>query len=187
MLALAGLLAACDHRAPASHYPNQNGGSPGVYDAGESGACSATCSTAPGTILPPDPYLGSAAVDAALWAGLVGVWQICDGGDSAFQGEPAMAPADTIGIEFGPPIPSDTDPSGWAKGNLFFLTRGPSGPVRGAGFEYQQTYMITGAWIYCFPVTNAHYTFGFKYSPCPREWELAPWGDYGRRATLVPF
>ena len=183
-LALAALLSACDHAAPAPRYPNQNGGSPGVYDTGQDPACAATCATAPGPIL---PYGHGSAGDAELWAGLVGVWQICDGGGAAFQGPPADAPADTIGVEFAPPVTSDSDPAGVTKGNLFFLTRGPSGPVRGAGFEYQQVYTIYGGVLKCFATSSATYDFGIKYSPCPREWELAPWSDSHRRATLVPF
>jgi hypothetical protein len=166
------LLAACERPALGVRYPNQTGGNRGVYDAGDS-ACAATCSTAPGTIaLYPS--------DAELWAGIVGVWKICSRAHPLF----IDAPADTIGAEFAPP--SDvgfSDP----VGNLFFLTNGPTGPVRGAGFEYQQMYQISDGVLYCHDSYNSGYDFGLKYSPCPRVWELARWGNSDNASMLAAF
>jgi hypothetical protein len=172
MLTLASLLAACEHPALSRRYPYQTGGSTGVYDAGDS-ACSATCKTPPGTV---QIYPS----DADLWAGIVGVWQICAGAYSIF----IDAPSDTIGVEFAPP---STDVASDPVGNLFFLTRGPSGPVRGAGFDYQQLYQVSDGVLYCHGSYNSGYDLGLKYSPCPREWEMATWGNPNTAGTLVPF
>ena len=83
-----------------------------------------------------------------------------------------------------PPPPDDT---GYAAGNLFFLTSGPSGPVRGAGFEYQQIYNVTDGGLYIHPSYNSGRSLGAKYSPCPREWQFALWGDFDNKGTVVPF
>lgn len=172
MLALASLLAACEHPALSRRYPNQTGGNTRVYDAGDP-ACSARCTTPPGTI---QIYPS----DADLWAGIVGVWQICAGASSIF----VDAPSDSIGVEFAPPSTElGSDPAG----NLFFLTGGPTGPVRGAGFEYQQIYDISNGVLYCHGSYNSVYSVGLKYSPCPREWEMATWGVMEHAGTLVPF
>jgi hypothetical protein len=172
MLALAGLLAACDHPALSRRYPNVIGGSVGVYDAGDT-ACSATCGIPPGTYL-------SQPSDDELWAGIVGVWRICSGNPSIF----IDAPADAIGVEFAPPtLDSYSD----KVGNLFFLVSGGSGPVRGAGFEYQQMYVIDTGVLYCHPSYNSGYDFRIKYSPCPREWQLATWGNPNTSSTLASF
>jgi len=172
LLVLASLLAACEENYPPSHrYPNQTGGSPSVYVAAD-GTCPATCSTPPGAILL-DPS------DAELRAGLLGVWRFCAGASSSFPD----APSDTIGVEFAS-LPGDT---GYSAGNLFFLTSGPSGPVRGAGFEYQQIYNVTDGVLYIHPSYNSGRSLGAKYSPCPREWQFALWGDFDNKGTVVPF
>ena len=182
MLALAGLLTACEHQGLNRGSPKTNGGNPGVYDAGD-GACSATCSTPPGTI---QLYEGNAASNDELWAGLIGVWQICSRAYEVFL----AAPSDTIGVEFAPP---STEDASVPQGNLFFLTRGPSGPVRGGGFDYQQTYEVDRGVLYCHTSYSSGLGFSIKYSPCPREWQVdatnATYLSAGsrRRATLVPF
>jgi hypothetical protein len=172
ILTLAGLLASCDHPALSRRYPYQTGGSTGVYAAGDP-ACSATCKTPPGTVeIQPS--------DAELRAGIVGVWQICSGNPAIF----VEAPADAIGVEFAPPSSDGTsDP----VGNLFFLTSGPTGPVRGAGFEYQQIYDIIDGVLYCHSSYNSGYDLSIKYSPCPREWMLALWGNPNTSSTLAAF
>jgi hypothetical protein len=168
-LMLAGLLAACEHQAS----PKPNGVSPGVYPPGED-TCPATCATPVGTLQVP-------ASDADIWAALVGVWQICSGVHSIFL----SSPADTIGVEFAPAhtdLPYDAAP---ALGNLFFLTNGPSGPVRGGGFDYQQSYAVErGTVLYRkYPNYSAD-GFGAVYSPCPRQLKLED-GDHV--ALLAPF
>jgi hypothetical protein len=177
LLALAAWLAACEHPALGSRYGHQTGGNPGVYAAGD-GTCPATCSTPPGTIL---LYEGTAASDDLLRAGLVGVWQICNGAIAVFHD----APADTIGVEF---APSPDNSSPYPEANMFYLTPGPAGPVRGAGFEYEKTYMLSEGVLYMHSSYNSGDGWEIKYSPCPREWEI----DYSyylpeRKATLVSF
>jgi hypothetical protein len=176
LLTLAGLLAACEQHALGRGGPKPNAGSPGAYDAGDD-TCPATCSTPPGNIVP----WGAANSDERLRAGIVGVWQICFGAYSIFH----WAPSDTIGVEFAPAAPID---AAWPEANMFFLIAGPSGPVRGAGFEYEQTYVLSGAYLYCHDSYNSGDGWRIKYSPCPREWQIEY--DYTgplEKATLVPF
>jgi hypothetical protein len=176
-IAIAGLvasvLAGCEHHALGRRYPYQTGsGTPGVYDAGDS-ACAATCKTPLGTFL-------DQPADADLWAGIVGVWRICSGNPAIF----VEAPGDAIGVEFAPPL---TDGASPLEGNLFFLTSGPSGPVRGAGFEYQQIYQISDGVLYCHASFNSGYDFQIHYSPCPRQWQIATWGNPGSASVLAGF
>ena len=172
MLLLTSLLAACENHALSRRYPYQAGGSPGVYDAGDS-ACAATCKTAPGTF-------DSQPSDDELWGGIVGVWRICSGNPAIFVG----APPDAIGVEFAPP---ESDAVGDLSGNLFFLISGSGGPLRGPGFEYQQIYDIVQGTLYCHGTYNSGYSFAIKYSPCPREWSLATWGNPDSSSTLASF
>jgi hypothetical protein len=172
MLTLASLLSACEQPALSRRYPNQTGGSVGIYDAGDS-SCAATCKTPPGTI-------ASHPSDAELWAGIVGVWRICSGNPSIF----VEAPSDAIGVEFAVPTSDDASEP---VGNLFFVVSGSTGPVRGAGFEYQQTYQISDGVLYCHSSYNSGYSFGIDYSPCPREWLLALWGNPNSASTLASF
>jgi len=167
LLTLASLLATCG-RTPLDLAPIQTGGSPGASDADPNrtgggpsagdagdGACFATCSTPPGPIrLYP--------TDAEATAGLIGVWRICYGGHDIF----IEAPSDTIGVEFTPPTTSgSTD----IEGNMYFLRKGASGPVRGGSPEYRQTYLVSDGVLYCH-TKDGGYAVGLKYSPCPREW-----------------
>jgi hypothetical protein len=87
-LTLAGLLASCDHHALSRRYPYQTGSSTAVYDAGDP-ACSATCKTPLGTI-------ESRPSDAELWAGIVGVWQICSGNVEDWRVVYTIEPPDTV-------------------------------------------------------------------------------------------
>jgi hypothetical protein len=165
---LASLLAACEHQAS----PKPNGGNPGVYEAAGD-TCPATCSTPAGT-------LQSLNTDAGTWAALVGVWRICSGPRSLF----ADAPADTIGVEFAPPHTDLPYDAAATLGNLYFLTWGASGPVRGGGFDYQQTYDVDRGTVYCHPYYNSGYSLYPAYSPCPRELKLQ---DYDHVVLLAPF
>jgi len=177
LVMLAGWLAACEQHAFGRGGPKPNAGSPGAYDAGDD-TCPATCSTPPGTIL---LYEGNDDSDERLRAGLVGAWQICFGAYSVFL----WAPSDTIGVEFAPAPVVD---AAWPEANMFFLTAGPSGPVRGAGFEYEQTYVLSGGVLYCHDSYNSGNGWEIKYSPCPREWQIEySYSGPVRKATLVPF
>jgi hypothetical protein len=168
LLAFLGLLGACEHHAPL----RPSGGNPGVYVAPD-GTCPATCST-------PSGSSQSFASDADGWAALLGAWRMCAGAHSLF----ADAPADTIGVEFAPPHTDLGYDAAAVRGNLYFLTQGPSGPVRGGGFDYQQTYTYGDGVLFCQPYYNSIYSFNPKYSPCPRAWQLQ---NGGRVALLVPF
>jgi hypothetical protein len=167
LLALTGILAACDRSLKLGDHGLGNG-SPGMYDAGQ-GTCPATCSTPPGTLL-------TFASDNALEQGLIGVWRICDGAYAMFAG----APSDTIGVELTPPVRSD---AGTVRSFMYLLTQGPAGPVRGAGFDYQLTYEISDGVLYCH-ATSGGYGMSIQYSPCPREWQLE--GPAGK-GIIVPF
>ena len=71
--------------------------------------------------------------------------------------------------------------AGEKVGNMYFLTKGPSGPVRGAGFDYQQICQVEYGQIYC-----SSASVDTAYSPCPREWKLYNL-DSQVVALLVPF
>jgi hypothetical protein len=93
------------------------------------------------------------------------------------------APADTIGVEYTP------TPAG-SRGNMFYLVQGPSGPERGAGFEYQLTYDVStsGGSAYqlnMHPAPNSGFASSPRFSLCPSE-ILLP-GYLGGSALLVPF
>jgi hypothetical protein len=152
--------------------PRQTGGSPGVDDAGH-GACYGNCQT------PPGPVQVNMTFDE-LAAVVVGVWQICSDGHGLFAG----APSDTIGVEFGPSSPKRA--WGW-EGNLYFLKRGPSGPVRGDGPDYQQTYQVVDDMtVSCWsPGDKFWSSFESMYSPCPRELWLEK--ENGHNGTLASF
>jgi hypothetical protein len=183
LLPLAGLLATCGRTPLEPTGPTQTGGGTGgsvtnpgnptrtggsLGDGGAGdGTCYGTCSTPPGPV-------ATLPSDAELLAGLVGVWRICSGGPSLFTG----APSDTIGVEFAPPV-ADSGPD--IEGDMYFLRKGPSGPVRGPGSDYQQTYMLDDGVLYC-----TGNDFGLKYSPCPREWWFE--NEYRHNAgTLASF
>lgn len=170
------------------------GGSPGDTGAGGTGGggaggggagggstppptCPSTCDMPAGTVY-------SFATAQGATASLAGLWQICAGGLDAFIG----APADTIGIEFGPPAPVGS--AMVYGGNMYYLVQGSAGPVRGAGFDYQLTYDVaeTGSFLQIdfHPTPNSGYGGSFRYSPCPREFEIDNTTLDGR-AVIVPF
>jgi hypothetical protein len=166
IVALGGLLVACEHEA--SQRPA--GTSPGSYAAAE-GTCPANCSAPAAT---PQSF----ASDGEAGAALVGVWRICADAASLFF----RAPADTIGVEFAPSQAEWTYDAASGIGNLYFLTQGPSGPLRGVGFEYQQTYEIRDGELLCHGYPGS--SFWAAYSPCPQQWQLDSGGE---TALLVPF
>lgn len=141
------------------------------------GSCNATCSTAAGTV-------EAVSTPEQAYELLVGRWQVCEGGLSAFPG----APSNAIGIEYGPA----TIPGG---GDMYYLVQGSSGPVRGQGFAYQLTYDVSSDGVLppgvtaavqlnMHPTPNSGFGGAVRYSPCPTE--LWVQGSPGG-ATLIPF
>ena len=185
LLIAAALLAGCGGRTPLlltdgaarsggdSSDPSQAGVRPGSYDAGDP-ACLAGCSTPPG---PLQVDLSEADIVAAI----VGVWRICYGSPGLF----VSAPSDTIGVEFAPPHTRDDD--GDFVGNLYLLVQGGSGPLRGDGVAYHQTYQVIGNYVMCDTDRREYvYQLAFKYSPCPRElWLEDHW--HGHSGALASF
>jgi hypothetical protein len=170
VLVVTCLLAACDRSLKVGDHGAGNG-APGVYDGSVAGTCPATCSSPAGSF-------ATSASDYELAAELIGVWRICDGAYGIF-----FAPSDVIGVELAP-HPS----AGPLVGDLYLLTQGPSGPVRGAGFDYQLMYSIDDGVLYCHPTYNSGFSVGMKYSPCPRQWHMDNgWSGDGHAGTLVPF
>jgi hypothetical protein len=183
LLVIAGLLATCGggrtrlnpgHTGASSHGGRDADlGGPGSIGADDAGVCPGGCAT------PPGPAKVYPSLDE-LAAALVGEWAICFGGHALFTG----APSDTLGVEFGPS--SSTGNGSW-RGNLYFLKRGPSGPVRGEGQNYQQTYaVVDDRTVSCWsPDFKDSTSFELMYSPCPRAWWF--WGLNSRQGTLAPF
>jgi hypothetical protein len=188
LLTLATLLAACGGRTPLDELawrskggstgspdgdlgnPTATGGGPGASDAG-AGACYGRCSTPPGAI----------ALDPSIGPAILGIWEICSGGHDLFTG----SPSDTIGVEFTPPGPGGNT---GLLGDLYFLKRGPSGPVRGEGSAYHHTYEVIGnSDISCRSQGDTiWYDFSLRYSPCPREWWLQN-SPHSNEGTLASF
>lgn len=165
------------------------GGSPGFgTDAATAGAtstagagnCEASCSTPAGAV---HTFHSVGEVLAAV----AGRWQICAGGLSAFPG----APADTIGVEFGPV--SETIPSvaGSVGGNLYYLVQGDSGPVRGAGLDYQLVYRVFPNSTFdmrMYPTPNSVFGGDYRYSSCPKELQVSIGSSgNGEKALLLPL
>ena len=129
----------------------------GTGGSGPAGTCPSTCNVAAGTVY----EFGS--VDE-VYAALVGRWQICN-----TLGKPFDRPSDAIGIEYAPP-----EPDGSRK--LYYLVTGPSGPVRGSGFAYQQTYDVSplgaGFQINTHPDSTSVRRSTFRYSPCPEQFQI---------------
>jgi hypothetical protein len=72
---------------------------------------------------------------------------------------------------------------------MYYLVQGPSGPVRGAGFDYQLTYDVSPEGPGFFqlnmhPAPNSGFGGSFRYSPCPTEFEIL--GMFGK-VILVRF
>ena len=159
------------------------GGSTAMPAPSDGGNCDATCSTPAGTV-----YDFTSVSD--VYSALVGTWQICPGAGTTF----GNAPADAIGIEFGPissQIKVLNSPEG---GNFYFLVQGSNGPVRGEGVDYQMVYYVAqeGSLAYFTLIMSKESLGGFggafRYSPCPREFQIDGGStNPGSSAILVPF
>jgi hypothetical protein len=111
---------------------------------------------------------------ADIYAAMAGTWQICSG-DSLWRS--VGAPADVIGVEYGPASTAATANGSTVGGNMYYLVAGPSGPVRGSGFAYQLTYDISPEGPSSFQLNmhaapNSGFSGGVRYSPCPTELQL---------------
>jgi hypothetical protein len=143
-------------------------------------ACFASCCIPAGTVQP------FSTVDE-VYGAMVGRWQICAGGLTAAFPD---APADVIGVEYGPVPPASDASAATPTGNMYYLVQGPSGPVRGEGFAYQLTYDVSQEGPSSFqlnmhPTPNSGFGGSFRYSPCPTELSIS--GYPSGSATLVPF
>jgi hypothetical protein len=148
------------------------GGSPASIDGGDN-TCRATCSTPAGTVQT------TFASQSDVYSIFVGQWRICPGGDISFPG----IPADAIGVEY------DAPPDLSSDGNMYYLVQGSSGPVRGAGFDYQLTYNLYPEGVNSYQLDmyqNGGFGGGWRYSPCPRELQIGQTEGSGK-ALLVPF
>ncbi len=156
---------------------------------GNDASCWASCCIPAGTLQP-------LASVAQFYAAVAGRWEFCSGLEN-WQG--LGAPADAIGAEFAPVLPSDQScedagAGDCTVGDMYLLVQGPSGPVRGSGFAYQWTYNVSdeiasGRDYFSFTLTNAgggNWTTTLVYSPCPTEVEVASLG-YKGGGTMVPF
>jgi hypothetical protein len=150
-----------------------DGGGPGATEGRD---CGATCSTPAGTVRTP-----TSLVEA--YSQVEGTWIICDKVEAGL-------PSAAVGVELDPPMRGDasceaTGGSG-CTGNLYYLVRGPSGPVRGVGPSYEFTYEIQpGSYeIALHPDPTSQGSRRYVYSPCPVELGFPAGNDF---ATLVPF
>ena len=146
------------------------GGSSGSTDGGP---CYQACGTPAGAVQ-------TFSTPEDVYAALVGVWVICPGLAAASKVF-AQAPADTIGIEYTTP--------GEKGGNVYYLVQGFSGPVRGAGFDYQLTYDVSQSGsllqLNMHPTPNSGFAPSFRFSPCPTQWQMG--AMYGPdKAILIP-
>jgi len=137
----------------------------GTSGTGASGgaSCAATCTTAPGTVLTPTRVEEAYAVLEGRWGLCAGPWGF-------------GAPADVIGVEFGP---GSSEPRGsglTVGGDLYYLVSGPSGPERGSGFDYQLKYDVSASGsllqLNIHPAPNSGFGGSIRYSACPVELEL---------------
>lgn len=142
--------------------------------------CRATCKTPAGSIQT------FASVDD-VYAALAGRWSFCSGSASVFT----TAPADAIGVEYERAFAT----SETLGANMYYLVAGPSGPVRGQGFDYQLTYDVSSSasasgppllQLNMHPTPNSGFFGSFRYSPCPREFEITG-GINGTKTILVPL
>ena len=150
------------------------GGSGGSAGSSDAGPCYQACGTPAGAVQ-------TFSTTEDVYAALVGVWVICPGLGAASKVF-AQAPADTIGIEYTTP--------GEKGGNVYYLVPGASGPVRGAGFDYQLTYDVSGTGSYLqlnmHPTPNSGFAPSFRFSPCPTQWQMG--AMYGSdKAILIPY
>ena len=157
------------------------GGGGGGGGGGGTATCGATCSTPAGTV---QPFTSVADIYTAM----AGTWQICSG---APLWTSVGAPADVIGVEYGPASGALTANGSTVGGNMYYLVAGPSGPVRGSGFAYQLTYDISPEGPSSFqlnmhPAPNSGFAGSVRYSPCPTELQLL-FLEGGDSSVLVHF
>jgi hypothetical protein len=145
----------------------------------EAAACFASCST------PAGPVMDFASLDQ-VYAAMAGQWLFC-GGKSAYT----IAPADAIGVEYTSVTGDAADAACYnagttCGGQMYFLVQGPSGPVRGTGFDYELTYDVspegTSYQLNMHPAGGGGIGGGFAYSPCPREFLI---DGYGTNPTVI--
>jgi hypothetical protein len=149
------------------------GGGGNLGSGGAMCAVTATCSTAAGTVQ------NTFSSQAEVYSIFVGTWRICAGGNISFPG----IPADAIGVEY------DAPPDLSSNGNMYYLVQGPSGPVRGQGFNYQLTYNLypEGPNSYQLDMyQNGGFGGAWRYSACPKELQIQQTEGSGE-ALLVPF
>jgi hypothetical protein len=134
--------------------------------------CGATCGHPGGT--------SQMLLDASdIYAALAGSWRVCSGWPSGF------APSNVVGVEFGPASTAPSFNGGTVGGNLYYLVDGPSGPVRGQGFDYQLTYDVSEAQLNIHPSPNSGLGGPVAFSSCPAWLDLGI--GYGPSSVLVPF
>jgi len=143
-------------------------------DGGTGNSCSASCDTPAGEVHPFESV-------EEVYAAMEGRWQVCPGSGTTF----AAAPADMIGIEYGPTTPDE-------GGKMYYLVQGVDGPVRGQGFDYQLTYDVSPLGddfqLNMHAAPNSGFGGSFRYSPCPTMFEISGGSvSPGAEAILVPF
>lgn len=144
--------------------------------------CPASCSTPAGTV-----YAFTSTEE--IYIAMAGQWEICAGAGRTFP----TAPADTIGVEYTLGSATPTANGSTVGGNMYYLVQGAAGPERGAGFDYQLTFDVSpegpGQWqLNMHPMPNSGFGGSFRYSPCPREFQISGGSaNPGDRAILVPF
>lgn len=114
-----------------------------------------------------------------IYAALAGSWRVCSDWPSG------AAPSDVVGVEFGPASTAPGFNGVTVGGKMYYLVAGPSGPVRGEGFDYQLTYDVAEAQLNMHPSPNSGFGGPVGFSSCPT-W-LAPAIAYGPTPVLVPF
>lgn len=110
-------------------------------------------------------------------AAVAGSWRICSGWSG---------PAGVVGIEFGPAAAEPPFDGSAVGGNMYYLVAGPSGPVRGEGFDYQLTYDVSEGFLFFHPGPNSGDSATVALSPCPLELELSI-AYTSTPLVLVPF
>jgi hypothetical protein len=158
------------------------------FDPTQSGAdtCSATCDDTAGLV-------AMLPTTQEFYTAIIGRWRICGGGQGAFGG----APSDVVGVEYAEPTVVDIPNYGqFLRGDMFYLVDSPDGPVHGAGFDYQLTYDVSPqdpaegppVQLNMHPDPNSGFGGSFRYSPCPRQWQLSGGSaNPAGKAILVPL
>jgi len=157
---------ACDEaRNVCIESPRPGSDASAATDAGGTSDGASTCGAVCGD---PGGTVASFGSMEEIYAALEGRWQIC-----SYVGS-WQAPADTIGVEFGPGRVETAASRGGGK--LYFLVNGPTGPERGVGFDYQLEYDVVGSpqvpQLDVFPQPNSAFFGSLRYSPCPREFQI---------------